>query len=476
MALAIIIIYLAALLFTSWYSTRLQKKGSSKDFLFADQKLGAVLVGVTVAGIAIGGTSTTGVAQNAYTSGISAAWYDVAWAMGALLMAFCFAGKLRKAGFKTINGMWNHLFGKGFQTLGLVIQIVTQVTIVALQVIAGGTILHAIIPAVSYELGLIISICILCFIAVVGGMWSTALTNVINVLLIYVGLIVGGIVAVKQYGGFEVINAALPVGKSGDGSHWWNLISGMGPAAICAWCLTMMLQAAPSAGPIQVAISAKDEKSARNGFILGALLMIPAGFISAIFGIIAAGFFPELEGNAAMSMAAVTATLNPVVCGLLLAGVMAACISTASGILVSLSTMTTHDFILRFFKPDMPDEKQVKTSRWIIVAYSVIAYVIATQVSSILGAIMSVLALWAPYTILMFGVFYFSKTLKKSSGWIVFGSGIVAFVICKFIAPTLAIAGQPIYTVFVVSFVAYILCAVFDKRICFEGEYKYQEV
>jgi len=120
MALAIIIVYLLALLFTSWYSTRLQKQGSSKEFLFADQKLGTLLVGVTIAGLAIGGTSTTGVAQNAFTAGISAAWYDVAWAMGALLMAFCFAGKLRNAGFRTINGMWNQLFGKPAKAASIV--------------------------------------------------------------------------------------------------------------------------------------------------------------------------------------------------------------------------------------------------------------------------------------------------------------------------------------------------------------------
>lgn len=474
MALAIIIVYLIALLFISWYSTRLQKQGSSKEFLFADQKLGTLLVGVTVAGLAIGGTSTTGVAQNAFTAGISAAWYDVAWAMGALLMAFCFAGKLRNAGFRTINGMWNQLFGKSFQTLGLVIQLVTQITIVALQVIAGGTIIHAIIPGISFGLGLIVSVAVLCLIAVVGGMWSTALTNVINIILVYGGLVIGCIVAVKQYGGFEVINAALPVGKSGDGSHWWNLVSGMGTAAVAAWCLTMLLQAAPAAGTIQVAISAKSDKVARRGFVLGAILMIPAGFISAIFGIIAAGSFPGLE-KSSMAMATVTATLNPVVCGLLLAGVMAACISTASGLLVSLSTMTTNDLIIRFFKPDLDDKKQVVFSRVIIVVFSFIAYIIATQVSGILGTIMSVLALWAPYTILMFGVFFFPKTLKKSSGWLVFGMGIIAFVLSKFIVPSLAIAGQPIYTTFVVSLVMYFVAALADKRVCFEGQYVYKE-
>lgn len=305
-------------------------------------------------------------------------------------------------------------------------------------------------------------------------MWSTALTNIINVVLIYVGLVVGCIVAVKQYGGFAAITAALPVGKSGDGSHWWNLVSGMGITSVAAWCLTMLLQAAPAAGTIQVAISAKSDKTARSGFVLGALLMIPAGFISAIFGIIAAGFFPGLE-KSSMAMATVTATLSPAVCGLLLAGVMAACISTASGLLVSLSTMTTNDLIIRFFKPDMDDKKQVVCSRIIIVVFSFAAYVIATKVSGILGAIMSVLTLWAPYTILMFGVFYFPKTLKKSSGWLVFGMGIVAYVLSKFIAPSLAIAGQPIYTTFLVSFVMYFVAAAVDKRVCFEGQYVYKE-
>ena len=39
-------------------------------------------------GLAIGGASTVGIAQNAYTAGLSAGWYDVAWAGGALLQVF----------------------------------------------------------------------------------------------------------------------------------------------------------------------------------------------------------------------------------------------------------------------------------------------------------------------------------------------------------------------------------------------------
>ncbi len=478
MALAIVIVYLCLLLFTSWYSTKLQQRGDSKGFLFADQKLNTILVGVMVCGLAVGGASTTGVAQNAFSSGISAGWYDTAWAAGALMMGLLFAGKMRDAGFKTINGMWHQLFGTGFQTLSLVIQLVTQVTIVALQMVAGGTILHALIPSISYQMGLVLSCVIFLIIAVVGGMWSAALSNVVNVIMIYLGLIVGCIVAVNHFGGFATINAALPVGKSGDGSHWYNLITGMGIPAIVAWFMTMLLQATPSSGTIQVALSAKDSSTAKKGFVLAAFLMIPAGFISAIFGIIAAAN-PQLgvtAENSAMAMAAVCAQVNPVVSGILLAGLWAADVSTATGLLVALANMSTNDLIVKFIKPDMEEKKQVVWSRILIILFGVIAYLGATMVKGVLGSLMSVLTLWAPYTILIFGIFYFPKTLKKSSGWGVFGIGVLTFVLSKFFIPQLAILGQPIYTVTLVSLVAYVVCAVVDKRVCFEGNYVYKPV
>ena len=165
MALAVIIVYLCALLFTSWYSTKKQKEASVESFLYADKSLSTLLVGVTVAGLAVGGSSTTGVAQNAFKAGMSAGWYDTAWAAGALLMAFAFAGKLRESGLKTINGMWNQVFGTGFQNLSLVVQLATQLTIVALQMVAGGTILSALIPAISFKMGILLSAIVFIIIA-----------------------------------------------------------------------------------------------------------------------------------------------------------------------------------------------------------------------------------------------------------------------------------------------------------------------
>jgi len=477
LALIIVIIYMFSLLFVSWWSTKLQKKGGSNSFLFADQKLNWFLVAVMIAGAAVGGASTVGIAQKAYTGGISAGWYDVAWAVGALFSGIFLAKKIRQSTFKTINEMWGRVFGDGFRTISVIIQFCVLLVILALQVVAGGAILTALLPQYfTMSIGLIVSAAVFLFIAVVGGLWAASLSNIINMAVIYIGIIMGVIAAVKGFGGFDVINAALPAGVSGDGSHWYNLVTGMGPAVVIAWFITMLLQGIPNATIMQSVVAARDPKQARFGVIMAAVMMAPAGFLSAMFGIMAASQFPGLENSALALPAVVTATVSPLVAGFLLSGLWAADVSTATGLMVTLGTMGTKDIIVKYFAKDLSDKKQLNLSRWLIVFCAVVAYILATQVSSVLGALMAALTLFAPYAILMTGMFLFPKTVKKSSAWVTFLVGMVFFLLSQFFVKSLAILGQPIYTVFLVSLVAYILCAAFDKRVApVENLYKKPE-
>lgn len=464
-ALIIVIIYMFSLLFVSWWSTKRQKQGGSNSFLFADQKLNWVLIGVMIAGLAVGGSSTVGIAQKAYTGGISAGWYDVAWAVGALFTGLFLAKKIRQSTFKTVNEMWGRVFGEGFRSISVIVQFCILLVIVALQVVAGGAILKALLPQYfTMATGLIVSAAMFLLIAVVGGLWAASLSNIINMIVIYVGIILGVVAAIKGFGGFAAINATLPAGLSGDGSHWYNLVTGMGPAVVIAWFITMLLQGIPNAGIMQSVVAAKDPKEARKGVIFAAILMAPAGFLSALFGIMAASQFPGLTNSALALPSIVTAAIPPVIAGLLLAGLWAADVSTATGLMVTLSTMGTKDIIVKYFAKNMSDKKQLVLSRWLIVFCAVVAYILATQVSSVLGALMAALTMFAPYAILMTGMFLLPKTVKKSSAWVTFIVGLIFFVLSQFFVKSLAILHQPIYTVFLASLAAYILCAAFDKR------------
>ena len=64
----------------SIYVSRKQKKDKN-DFLIYKGKNNTFIVAASISGLAIGGASTIGIAENAFTVGLSAGWYDTAWAI-----------------------------------------------------------------------------------------------------------------------------------------------------------------------------------------------------------------------------------------------------------------------------------------------------------------------------------------------------------------------------------------------------------
>ena len=111
----------------------------------------------------------------------------------------------------------------------------------------------------------------------------------------------------------------------------------------------------------------------------------------------------------------------------------------------------------------MDDKQQLTCSKIIIVLTTLIAYLAATQVSSVLGSLMMALTLFAPYAIILTAVYLFPKMVKQFTGWIKFLAGVVTFIIVQFLVPSLRIAGQSIYTVAIVSLIAFFI-SQFDKR------------
>lgn len=463
-ALIIVVVYMLLLLFVAWASTMFRRNKSAESFLLADKQLSWPLVGVMIAGIAVGGSSTVGIAQNAYTTGMSAGWYDVAWAAGAIIVGFALASHMRQCEYDTINKMLECVFGNAFSLVSTCIQVIINTVIIALQIIAGGTILTALMPDVfSLQLGIIVSAVMFGLISFVGGLMAASLSNVVNIAVIYIGLVVGVIATVIHFGGFDTINAALPAGMSGDGSHWYSLVSGMGLAAIVAWFVTMIIDAVPNGGVIQNIIAARSPEDARKGTIFAGILMIPAGFISAIFGIVAAAYFPGLESSA-MALPSVVMQLPSWVAGILLAGLWAADVSTATGLMMGVSTMVSEDVIFKYFYKGVNRQMRLRISRIVCLAVIIIAYVAATQVSNILSALMSALTLFAPYAILMTALFLFPKTVKRSTGWLTLVFGMVTYVVVQLIVPEWRILGQAIYTVTLMSFIGFGL-SQFDKRL-----------
>lgn len=205
-------------------------KGST-EYLFAGRKLSAGLIAVNITGLAVGAASTVGVAENAFKVGMAAGWYNAAWAAGAVVMGLVAAGKLRAMKISTIP----EFFEKYYDTKGRVISAVGLVIIMsdytALQYLAGGAILASLLPDIfSFKGGMMMSAVVFIGITLIGGLWSSGLSNIVSVCLIYVGVLYSCFAAVNNAGGIENIAAQLPPTLD-----WFDPLAGIPMAVIIGW-------------------------------------------------------------------------------------------------------------------------------------------------------------------------------------------------------------------------------------------------
>lgn len=270
--LLIVILYVLLLFCISIYVSCSQKK-DSENFLLYKGKNNAFVVAASIAGLAIGGASTIGIAENAFTVGLSAGWYDTAWAIGAVVSSMLAVRYLRRSQYTTISGLVRDLYGTKTSFIMVIAMCIIQSGIIALQYKAGGSILASLLPDIfTVQSGTFFSFLIFMLVAVIGGMGSVSLTNVLNLVLIYVGVILAAALVFWNHGGWEAIDVLT---KADPDTPYLSLTAGMGWMGILSWIVVMLGNTNSVQGVVQIGLTGKSDRSATVGFIVGAILMVP---------------------------------------------------------------------------------------------------------------------------------------------------------------------------------------------------------
>ncbi|WP_062326828.1 sodium:solute symporter family protein [Treponema endosymbiont of Eucomonympha sp.] len=477
--LAILIVYVALLLGLAAWATRLQAKTAAHNkmlsYLLAGRNMPAAFVAVMLIGLAIGGASTVGVAQTAYTKGLSAGWYNGAWGAGGIFVGLFAAGYLRKMRVKTVPEMVGLMYGPKTRFLSVISQLLVMITITSLQYVAGGAILSALMPDVfpSLRHGMVVTAAIFVLITVMGGYWASGLTNLVNVVVIYIGIIAALFQTFGRFGGLESIKASLPPGG-------WFALVGSAPESLGGWAVAgylavMITMAVSTQAATQIVFSAKDEKTARLGMVVGGVIILPAGFLCALFGVVAAAKFPGL--NPALALPTIAAELTPLVGGVFLAALWAADISTAVGLLMGCSTLVLEDIVKKAYKKPIADRNQLAVSRATVLCVSALSFLLALTVSSILSMLTTALAVTTSFTLLILANIYAPRLCKRAAGFPVVLASLILWLVWTLL-PALESAspalealnirgffkGQLIYPEWLVCLLIFAACAVFGKN------------
>ncbi len=462
--LVIVVLYVAMLFGISLWVKHRADKGST-EYLFAGRKLSSTLIAVNITGLAVGAASTVGVAERAFSIGMAAGWYNAAWAAGSVVMGLAAAGKLRALKVSTIP----EFFEKYYDTKGRVVSavglIIIMCVITALQYLAGGAILSSLLPNIfSFKGGMLMSAVVFIGITLIGGLWSSGLANIVSVTLIYLGIIYSCVESVTQVGGIAALEAHLP-----NASVMMNPLGGIPIVVIVSWFIVMITQAITAQGPVQIACGAKDEKTARNGFLLGGLLIFPIGFLCAILGLVAKVMYPEIPvEKAAMAMPKVVMGLNPIASGATLAALWAADVSTACTILLGAGTLFSQDIYKRFIDPKVSDEKFVKINRLIIFLIGLVTLWFAFNAAGILKTMIAGLSMTTALTCIFFFTVFAPGICRRSSAFwttLVGIAGIVLWYMPGNVLGCVKTAFQEVvYFEWVICIITFLLVSVLDKN------------
>jgi SSS family solute:Na+ symporter len=461
--LLILIAYVVILLAISWWSTRLLKKGTSNqtlNYLLAGRNLPTTLVAVMLVGLAVGGASTVGVAETAYTLGFSAGWYNAAWGLGGIFVGLFVARHFRRMTIKTIPQLMGQMFGPGTRFISVLCQLLVMITITALQYVAGGSILAALLPDIfTIQQGMLASCIIFILITIFGGYWASGLTNLFNVVMIYVGIVVALVFSIKGFGGFSGLLSQLPAE-----GNWFHPVSGLGVPRVVGYVAVMVTMATTTQAVSQICFAAKGEKVARKGFIVGGIIILPAGFLCAIFGIMAAVQFPGLTGSeVALALPKLVTGLSPIVGGIFLAALWAADISTAVGLLMGCSTLVLEDVVKKVYRKPIKGSREMLVSRIVVLLVSILSFALALTVKGILATIVSALALTTSFTFIVLAGIYFPKILKRAAGFWIVAASMVLWLLWTF-QPAFRVLPALIYAEWLVCGLLLVAFAIFARE------------
>ncbi len=457
--LLIVILYVILLFGISFYVSHKQKKDDDA-FLMYRGKNGIFVVASSIAGLAIGGASTIGIAENAFSVGLSAGWYDTAWAIGAVITAFLAVRYLRHSGYSTISALVNEMYGKKTSFIMVISMCIIQSGIIALQYKAGGSILAALLPEIfTTESGTFFSFIIFMLVAMIGGMGSVSLTNVLNLILIYVGVIVATIIVLSGHGGWDAIQTLVAAEPD---VPYLSITEGMGWIGIISWIIVMIGNTNSVQGVVQIGLTGKDDRSAKWGYIIGAIFMIPVGFICALLGVASKALLPDAV--AAEALPKILMSIPPVLGGITLSGLWAADMGTGCSMIVGLATTVSSDIVYRLPAGKKIENKKSLVNKIIVVLSSIVTYLIATQMGAILNAMQQALSLAIGTSFIVIGALLVPKFTSKKAGFATILASIIAIILWNFVPSLTGVFKSVGIFMVIVCGVVFIAISLFDKE------------
>jgi solute:Na+ symporter, SSS family len=383
MLLTLVIFYLLVTIAIGLWAAKRVK--NTADFAIAGRHLPLVMIVTTTFATWFGSETVLGIPAKFVEGGLNGVVEDPFGAGTCLIfVGLFFAAKLYKMTLLTISDYYRERYGRGIEVVCSLIIILSYLGWVSAQVTALGLVFNLLSgDAISIPAGMVLGTASILAYTLFGGMWSVAVTDFIQMIILVVGLSVIALFAADQAGGADRV---IALASSKDLFRFLPEPSLHDIVFFVAAAITMMLGSIPQQDVFQRVMSAKDVKAATRGPVIGGLCYILFAFVPMFLVTSALIIMPEqatalIKDDPQKVIPTLVMEKMPFVMQVMFFGaLMSALKSTASATLLAPS-VTFVENIWRQFFPRQGDRQELRTMRIAVLVFSicVCAYAIALQ-------------------------------------------------------------------------------------------------
>ena len=388
MLITFVVIYMAVTIGIGLIAAR--RVHNSKDYLVAGRSLPLYMNVATVFATWFGAETVLAVSATFAKDGLNGIPGDPFGASVCLVLAaLLFAKLFYKMNLLTIGDFYKHRYGKGVEVLTSLAITASYLGWTSAQMTALGLVIHVLSGgAVELNHAILIGAGVVLVYTIFGGMWSVAFTDLFQTVIIIIGLsLVAYVVSDMAGGPAKVISQAAAEGKlvmfpaEMDAAAYW---------AMAGAFFAFAFGSIPQQDVFQRMTSAKNEKTAVRGTVIGALVYFCFAFVPIFIGYAALVADPGLKELFASDDARQIQRILPdLVLGkmpvwaqvMFFGALLSAILSTASGALLAPTAIFTEN-VLRPFVPNMGDRQFLLTLRIILVTFCAAALLFAVNSKS----------------------------------------------------------------------------------------------
>lgn len=361
---SIITIYILVVLAIGFYFRK--RSRNVEEYFLAGRKVGWIAIGASLFATNISSEHFLGLAGTGSKSGLAVGHFEWLACLILLLLGWVFTPFYLRSGVFTMPEFLEKRYSSASRYYLSIVSIISYVlTKISISLYAGGILLNAVVGWDMYTSAVVI-VLITGVYTILGGLSAVIYTDLFQMFILIIGSIALTLIGLDKAGGWENLTMNTPKefwSMFKDVNHpdfpWTGIIFGAPILGIWYWCTDQYI--------VQRVLSAKNLENAQRGTIFAGFLKILPVFVLVLPGIIA---FYLSNGSVSGDKAypwLVTNLLPTGLKGLVIAGLLAALMSSLSAMFNSTSTLLTID-IYKKIKPDADEKTVVKFGRFMTAA------------------------------------------------------------------------------------------------------------